>query len=168
MCLTPAQIVICCDGTWCSDATSTVSNIKILANSFAGIEGGHTLRSSNRISYNPLKPLTLTGHHNHESNTHVFYFQGVAASRDITHAEYLLDGAVANKIRDRCVEVYEAIVSVYDPDTPSQIWLFGHSRYATVCLQMTIYLTCPMRRNLELPALQHARWHQVSCARVLA
>jgi len=34
--LTKKSIVVCCDGSWCGDTAGTVSNIKLLADCFAG------------------------------------------------------------------------------------------------------------------------------------
>ena len=119
----PAHIVVCCDGTWCSDAIGTVSNTKILADSFAGAR----TFSCHREKLSPLAPEAVpAGEFNKTTQTQVFYFQGIASSGDITSAEYFLDCAVACKVRDRCVEVYEAIVTFYRSGT--KIWLFGHSR----------------------------------------
>ncbi len=34
--VTKKQVVVCCDGSWCGDTAGTVSNIKLLADCFAG------------------------------------------------------------------------------------------------------------------------------------
>ena len=101
------NIVVCCDGSWCGDATGTVTNIQIIANSIAGktVASGVPVPAGNAV---------------------VCYFRGVGEGGNF--ADYLIDGALALFIRKRCVEAYAAIVEHYSPG--SSIWLFGLSRGA--------------------------------------
>ena len=106
---TTPNIVLCCDGSWCGPVAGTTSNIQILANSFAGQNVG---------SGAPV--------HNDDTNATVCYFAGVGLTG--AFSGYLVDGALALDIKDRCVEAYMSIVQHYSPG--SKIWMFGLSRGA--------------------------------------
>ena len=91
-------IVVCCDGTWCGEATDTDTNIKILADSIAA--------SSN-------------------NDVVVRYFPGVGLAGSFE--DYVINGAIANDIRNACIEVYKFIAENFED---SRIWMFGLSRGA--------------------------------------
>ena len=103
------DIVICCDGSWCGGATETTGNIQIIANSIAWqqVDSG-------------LAGVTV-------GTTIVYYFDGVGVDA-LNFSDYLLEGALATDIRQRCVEAYAAIVRSYSPGV--KIWMFGMSRGA--------------------------------------
>jgi uncharacterized protein (DUF2235 family) len=85
------HIVVCCDGTWCGDGTSTTSNIKIIADSFADEELDSGIMKFNR-----------------KNNCFVRFFDGVGVAGSF--ADYLSEGALAANLKDRCVEAYRFIV----------------------------------------------------------
>ena len=103
------NIIVCANGTWCGAITGTTTNVQILANSFAGC-------------------AVASGVPAHNNNTTVCYFDGVGLTG--TFSEYLVDGALALDIKNRCVDAYMSIVQHYRPLAGSKIWLFGHSRGA--------------------------------------
>ena len=109
------KIILCCDGTWCGAVAGTTSNIQILANSFAG----QAVSSGIAV-------------HNNSTNATVCFFDGVGLTGSFS--EYLVDGALALDIKDRCVEVYMSIVRHYNAG--SKIWMFGLSRgaYTVRCI----------------------------------
>lgn len=84
------NIVVCCDGTWCGDLSGTNTNIKIIANSFAGQVVGENC------------PV-VNGH------TIVCYFPGIGMSAP-TLVDHTLDAILATSIKRRCVEAYKFIV----------------------------------------------------------
>jgi uncharacterized protein (DUF2235 family) len=102
---------VCCDGSWCGATTGTTSNIKILANSFADADVASSVPAYNAAT-----------------DTAVCFFDGVGASIQDSFADYLMDGALAITIRDRCVEAYQFIVEHFQPGT--KVYLFGLSRGA--------------------------------------
>jgi uncharacterized protein (DUF2235 family) len=93
------NIVVCCDGTWCGDAAGTRSNIKILADSFAG-----QVVVESQTAVNP------------QTGTIVQYYSGIGLPAS-TLVDYVLDGVLANSIKGRCVEAYKFIVEHFDLDT---------------------------------------------------
>ena len=139
---TPRHIVVCCDGTWCGEAMGTVTNTKMLADSFANphvvdVRLGSRTTSCHRVRTSPSAhpscsaPIThLRGRYVPATRAYVFYFQGIGASsaEEVSSEEFLLDAALGLSINQRCIEVYEAIVQHFEPGV--KIWLFGHSRCA--------------------------------------
>ena len=109
--LSHQHIVVCCDGSWCGEATDTISNIQIIANSFAG----------EKVASGKPTP-------NSAGTAVVYYYGGVGESGNF--GDYLVDGALALSIKDRCVEAYRAIVNHYRPGV--KIWLFGSAEAPTL------------------------------------
>eukprot|EP00835_Amoeboradix_gromovi_P003289 NODE_212_length_14557_cov_0.357103.p1 type:complete len:447 gc:universal NODE_212_length_14557_cov_0.357103:341-1681(+) len=102
------RIIVCCDGTWCGDPTGTSTNIKIIAQAFAGphkIKSGKAVRHCDNI---------------------VCYFNGCGVDGSIT--DYFRNGALGEDIKSRCLEAYTFIVDNFD--LGDQVWMFGLSRGA--------------------------------------
>ena len=98
---------------WCGDAAGTTGNIKIMAECIAGDQLAN--KQVFRVG------TTVVGS----------YFDGVglAGTADLPgFIEYIQDGAVANDIKDRCVEAYKFIVEQFTED--SEVWMLGLSRGA--------------------------------------
>jgi Uncharacterized alpha/beta hydrolase domain (DUF2235) len=105
------KIVVCCDGTWCGDPTGTTTNIKILADCIAG--PGVCLTSGT--------PYPRNG-----DNLIVCYYEGVGVAGSF--GNYIVNGAVANDIADKCTQAYRFIVDYFKEG--SEVWMFGLSRGA--------------------------------------
>ena len=100
---------------WSGDAAGTTGNIKLMAECIARIP------LANRQVFPVGDPVSLVG----------TYFDGVGlgGTPDLAgFIEYIQDGATANDIRNRCVEVYRFIVEYCTVD--SEVWLLGFSRGA--------------------------------------
>lgn len=98
---------------WSGDAAGTTGNIKLMAECIARSE------LANKEVFG--MGTTVVGS----------YFDGVglAGTADLPgFIEYIQDGAVANDIKDRCVEAYRFIVDNFTED--SEVWLLGFSRGA--------------------------------------
>ena len=105
-----SKIVLCCDGTWCGKATGTYdSNVKILANTIAE----HNL-------------VDGQAHPRPDGHATVCYFEGVGV--DGTFEDYLVNGAIAEDIRAKCIEAYKFLVEEFVPG--KKIWMIGFSRGA--------------------------------------
>ena len=125
----PHSIIVCANGTWCGKVAGTVTNVQILANSFAG-----TVVQSGVAAHNAI------------TNTTVCFFDGVGLTG--TFSEYLVDGALALDIENRCVDAYLSIVQHYNPG--SRISVFGHSRgaYTVRCVAGMIHKCGILRRDI--------------------
>ncbi len=109
------KIVLCCDGTWNGKATGTPDTIvKIFANTIAG----QNLNDGIPVG-GPNEPR-------------VVYFEGVGVDGTIT--DHLVDGAIAEDIRTKCIEAYKFLVAEFVPG--KKIWTLGFSRgaYTTRCV----------------------------------
>ncbi|KAK9904302.1 hypothetical protein WJX75_008873 [Coccomyxa subellipsoidea] len=94
----PHSIIVCANGTWCGKVAGTVTNVQILANSFAG-----TVVQSGVAAHNAI------------TNTTVCFFDGVGLTG--TFSEYLVDGALALDIENREVyAIYRSTDPSYSPD----------------------------------------------------
>ena len=98
---------------WCGDAAGTTGNIKLMAECIA------------RQAVANKEPFCV--------GTSVVgsYFDGVglAGTADLPgFFEYIEDGAVANDVKNRCVEAYRFIVDHMTED--SEVWMLGLSRGA--------------------------------------
>ena len=103
----------CCTRQWCGDAAGTTGNIKLIAECIA------------RKQLANKEVFTI-------GNTVVgSYFDGVGLAGTADAAgflEYIQDGAVANDIKDRCVEAYRFIADNFTDG--SEVWMLGLSRGA--------------------------------------
>lgn len=107
-----SKIVLCCDGTWCGKATGTYdSNVKILANTIAE----HNL-------------VDGQAHPRPDGYATVCYFEGVGV--DGTFEDYLVNGAIAEDIRAKCIEAYKFLVEEFVPG--KKIWM----------IVMPLYIRC--------------------------
>ncbi len=109
------KIVLCCDGTWNGKATGTPDTIvKIFANAIAGqnIHDGEPVGRYDGLT--------------------VVYFEGVGVDGTIT--DHLVDGAIAEDIKEKCIEAYKFVVTEFVPG--KKIWTLGFSRgaYTTRCV----------------------------------
>ena len=110
-----SKIVLCCDGTWCGDSEGTTTNVKILADIIADkvVENGvHHSRADGYVT--------------------VCYFDGTGIEGSFT--DYLVNGAIAEDIKTKCIEGYKFIVDHFEHD--KQVWMFGLSRgaYTVRCI----------------------------------
>ena len=120
------NIVVCCDGTWCGDGTGTTSNIKIIADSFAG----------------SVIPSGVPGTHNDQTQTMVCFFDGVGVAGSFE--DYLTEGALATNLKDRWVEAYEFIVE--HVSIPAYLFSYcAHKSLVGECLKKL--WTLPPRRS---------------------
>jgi hypothetical protein len=114
------KIVLCCDGTWNGKATGTPdTNVKIFANIIAD-------RTLNNSIDDGIRTFSTDGY------ARVVYFDGVGVEGTIT--DYLVDAAIAEDIRTKCIEAYKFIVEEFSPGM--KIWTLGFSRgaYTTRCI----------------------------------
>ena len=113
----PQKKLICvgCDGTWCGETTGTLTNIQMLAESMAG---RHLVPDDNGRA----------DHDRRNGDVHVAgaYFQGLGLTG--TFEDFIANGALADDIKQACVDAYTFIVNHYDEQ--SRIVLFGLSRGA--------------------------------------
>ena len=110
------QKLICvgCDGTWCGEATGTLSNIQMLAECMAG---------------KPLAPENGRAEFDRPGDgVHIVgaYFQGLGLTGPF--ADYITNAVTADDIKQACADAYKFIVEHYDDS--SRIVLFGLSRGA--------------------------------------
>lgn len=105
-----SKVVVCCDGTWCGEATGTsTTNVKIIASAIAG-EGLASGVSVTRL----------------DGYATVCYFEGVGVGGTIW--EYIVNGAIAEDIRDKVIEAYKFVVKEFSPG--KKVWMVGFSRGA--------------------------------------
>ena len=99
---------------WCGAAANATTNLRLMAECIAGRQ------LADRQVFTVV-----------DTNVVGCYFPGVGLAGYASlqgFVEYLSDGAVANDIKDRCVEAYRFIVANFIAD--SEVWILGLSRGA--------------------------------------
>ena len=117
---TTRQKLVCvgCDCTWCGETTGTRTNIQMLAECMAGhkLDGDFDADGSCAEFKRNDGRMSVEG----------VYFRGMGLSGSFE--DYLTNGALADDIKQACVDAYTFIINHYDAN--SRIVLFGLSRGA--------------------------------------